>query len=92
MQAKLSDKLSARDFVYVYEPGIGQSYQNGPYLISVGHTPLCSSYTVTYRDQRLSWHQDFLSAVAACQRHEATRLYTRRCENAEQGLRRQEDK
>jgi hypothetical protein len=73
MQAKLSDKLSARDFVYVYEPGIGQSYQNGPYLISVGHTPLCSSYTVTYQNQRLSWHQDFLSAVAACQRHDAAR-------------------
>jgi hypothetical protein len=72
MQAKPS-KLTARDFVYVYEPGIGQSYQNGPYLIRVEHTPLCSSYTVTYRDQRLSWHQDFLSAVAACQRHEAQR-------------------
>jgi hypothetical protein len=67
------NKLTARDFVYVYEPGIGQSYQNGPYLISVGHTPLCSSYTVTYRGQRLGWHMDFLSAVRACRQHDAVR-------------------
>ena len=64
-----SAKLTARDFAYVYEPGIGQTYQNGPYLITVGR----SSYAANYRGQCFSWDLDFLSAIDACARHQAHR-------------------
>jgi hypothetical protein len=70
MQATENTKLTARDFTYVYEPGIGRTYQNGPYLI------LCEreSYSVAYKGQTFSWDlTDFLSAIEHCQRHDAAR-------------------
>jgi hypothetical protein len=62
--------LTAHDFVYRYEAGLGQFYQNGPYLILVG----CNSYCATYRGQTFRWGlSDFLSAIEACAKHEAAR-------------------
>jgi hypothetical protein len=59
--------LTARDFVYRYEAGLGQFYENGPYLILVGR----NSYCATYRGQTFSWGlEDFLSAVETCARHD----------------------
>jgi hypothetical protein len=70
MQATKKAKLTARDFVYVYEPGIGQTYQNGPYLIGVGRT----TYSCNFSGQCFSWGlEDFLSAVEACAKHNAVR-------------------
>jgi hypothetical protein len=70
MQIMTSKKLTARDFVYVYELGVGQTYQNGPYLIGVGR----NTYSCNYRGQCFSWGlEDFLSAVEACAKHDATR-------------------
>jgi len=67
MQA--SNKLTARDFTYRYEPGIGQTYQNGPYLITVGR----ATYACNYKGRCFSWgHEDFLSAIEACAKHETT--------------------
>jgi hypothetical protein len=86
MQAKRSDKLTARDFTYVYEPGIGQSYQNGPYLIGVGR----DTYSCNYQGRCFQWGlTDFLSAIEACAKHDAARrtqahLYTRRCQMIEE--------
>jgi hypothetical protein len=73
MQAKPS-KLTARDFVYVYEPGIGQTYQNGPYLIR----PLPYGYSQGYRvyyqhGPMLTMTETFLSAIEACARHDEAR-------------------
>jgi hypothetical protein len=68
MQA--TTKLTARDFVYVYEPGIGQTYQNGPYLILVGR----NSYCATYKGQTFSWGLEFFNeAVRVCARHDEAR-------------------
>lgn len=89
--SKTNSKLSARDFLYVYEPGIGQAYQNGAYLITLSYGPFTHAYTAHYRDQKIGWYEDFLSAVDACARHEALRKgldghYTQRCEQAETGV------
>jgi hypothetical protein len=63
-------KLTARDFVYVYEPGIGQTYQNGPYLIGVGR----STYSCNYQGQCFSWGLEYFNeAVRACARHDEAR-------------------
>jgi hypothetical protein len=63
-------KLTARDFVYVYEPGIGQTYQNGPYLIGVGR----STYSCNYQGQCFSWGLEyFTEAIGACARHDEAR-------------------
>jgi hypothetical protein len=70
MQATKQTKLTARDFVYVYEPGIGQTYQNCAYMITVGR----ASYACNYRGQCFSWGlEDFLSAIEACAKHDAAR-------------------
>jgi hypothetical protein len=70
MQATKKTKLTARDFTYVYEPGIGQTYQNGPYTIIVGNL----TYAVTYKGQTIKWAiPDFLSAIEACAKHDAAR-------------------
>jgi len=54
----------------VREPEIGQTYQNGPYMIQVGR----ASYAANYQGQCFSWgHEDFLSAAQACAKHEAKR-------------------
>jgi hypothetical protein len=72
MQAtKTSTKLTARDFVYVYEPGIGQTYQNGPYMIIVGAR---SYYAANYQGRTIAYNlRDFLSAIEACAKHDAAR-------------------
>jgi hypothetical protein len=91
MQTKTSKKttqLTARDFTLVYEPGIGQSYQNGPYTILMGR----ESYAVTYKGQTIKWGlTDFLSAVEACAKHARDverklipSAYTRRCQMIEE--------
>jgi hypothetical protein len=73
-------KLTARDFTYVYEPGIGQTYQNGPYLITVGH----STYSCHYQGQCLTWGcGDFLSAIEACARHDQARRNQELTDNIE---------
>jgi hypothetical protein len=78
--------LTARDFVYRYEAGLGKFYENGPYRILVGR----NSYCATYRGQTFSWGlSDFLSAVEACACHEARRThgssrYTQRCQLIEE--------
>jgi hypothetical protein len=67
-----SNKLTALDFAYVYEPGIGQTYQNGPYMILVGRNS--RSYAVTYKGQTFSWGLDYFNeAVRACAKHDAQR-------------------
>jgi hypothetical protein len=76
--------------VYVYEPGLGQTYQNGPYMILAGR----NSYAATYRGQTFTWGLYFFNeAVQACARHDRDRarklipsLYTQRCERAEKGF------
>jgi hypothetical protein len=71
MQATKKAKLTARDFVYVYEPGIGQTYQNGPYMIIVGAR---SYYAANYQGRTIAYNlRDFLSAVDACAKHDAAR-------------------
>ena len=71
MQAKLSDKLSPRDFVYVNDEVIGRSYQNGPYAILVGAR---SYYAVTYQGQTIAYNlRCFPAAVQACARYEISR-------------------
>lgn len=66
--------LSARDFVYVYEPGIGQTYQNCSYLITVPRTAWpFSTYVCSYRGQRFTEAEGFLSAVDACAKFEEQR-------------------
>jgi hypothetical protein len=70
MQANISNKLTSRDFVYVYEPGIGTTYQNGPYLILVGR----QSYACTYKGRTFTWGLEYFSqAVEACAKFEARR-------------------
>src|SRR5262245_45953338 len=59
--------LSTRDFVYVYEPGVGRTYQCGAYVILVGD----KSYACAYKGQTFSWYlEDFLSAVDCCSQFE----------------------
>jgi hypothetical protein len=68
---RLSNKLTARDFTYVYEVGIGQTYQNGPYLILAGS----NSYAATYKGQTFSCGLEFFNeAVEACASFEARRI------------------
>jgi len=70
MQTTKKAKLTARDFAYVYEPGIGETYQNGPYTILCGR----ESYAVTYKGRTIDYNlRDFLSAVEACAAHEWVR-------------------
>jgi hypothetical protein len=70
MQVKNSNKLTARDFVYVYEPGIGQTYQNCAYVILVGR----NSYCCTYKGQTFTWGLDYFNeAVRACAKHDEKR-------------------
>jgi hypothetical protein len=62
--------LQPGDFLYVYEPGIGQTYQNGSYTILVGR----ESYAVSFQGKTLNYSlRDFLSAIEACARHEWVR-------------------
>jgi hypothetical protein len=71
MQATKPTKLTARDFTYVYEPGIGQTYQNGPYVIIVGAR---SYYAANYQGRTIAYNlRDFLSAIEACAKHDAAR-------------------
>jgi hypothetical protein len=71
MQAKLSDKLTSRDFVYVNDEVIGRSYQNGPYAILVGGR---SYYAVTYQGRTIAYNlRCFPAAVRACAEHDAAR-------------------
>jgi hypothetical protein len=71
MQTTTEKPLSAPDFVYVYEPGIGQTYQCGRYLIlAPGYSN--KTYRCSYNGQMFSiGNEDFLFAVEACARHEA---------------------
>ena len=86
--------LTARDFVYVCDEFLGQTYQNGPYVILVGH----ESYCATYKGQTFSWGLEFFNeAVRACAKHErdVARMlipsaYTQRCERVERGLARRQ--
>jgi hypothetical protein len=71
MQATKKAKLTARDFVYVNDDGLGPSYQNGPYVILVGSR---SYYAVTYQGKTIDYNlRDFFSAIEACAKHEAVR-------------------
>jgi len=78
--------LTARDFVYRYEAGLGQFYENGSYRILAGR----DSYCATYRGQTFSWGLEFFNeAIEACARHEARRnhdscSYTQRCQMVEE--------
>ena len=89
--------LTARDFVYVYEPGLGQTYQNGPYMIRPLPYGYSQGYRVYYRGgPMLTMTETFLSAIDACARHEALAnqvpsLYTQRCERIERGLSRHQE-
>lgn len=67
--------LTPRDFVYVYEPGIGQTYQNGPYLITVPRASymLGTKYLCAYRGQTFTDAEDFLGAVEECSQFEEQR-------------------
>jgi hypothetical protein len=65
---KHNPQLTARDFVPQYEPGVGQTYRNGPYTILVGR----ESYAVTYKGRTIDYNlRDFLSAIEACAAHDA---------------------
>jgi hypothetical protein len=71
MQVKRSDKLTARDFVYVNDEVIGRSYQNGPYAILVGGR---SYYAVTYQGRTIAYNlRCFPAAIEACAKHDTTR-------------------
>jgi hypothetical protein len=71
MQAPKQAKLTARDFVYVNDEVLGQTYQNGPYTILVGGR---SYYAVTYKGRTIAYNlRDFLSAIEACAKHDAAR-------------------
>jgi hypothetical protein len=61
-------KLTLRDFTFVYDKEIGgQTYQNGPFLILVGR----NTYSCTYKGQTFSWgHESILSAVEACEKRD----------------------
>jgi hypothetical protein len=69
MQTK-TPKLTIRDFAYVREPGIGQTYQNGPYMILVGR----KTYSVAYKGQTFSWGLESITeAVEAVAQFELRR-------------------
>jgi|SRR5882762_2636504 len=75
--------LATHDFVYRYEAGLGQFYENGSYRILVGR----DSYAVTFQGKTLGYGlRDFLSAVEACARHHewAASRYTQRCQMVEE--------
>jgi hypothetical protein len=68
---KLSNKLTARDFTYVNDEVLGQTYRHGSYVIGVGR----ETYAITYQGRTIDYDlRDFLSAVEACARHEAKRI------------------
>lgn len=52
-------KVTLNDFVYVREPELGQTYQNGPYLIQVGP----KSYAVSYQGQVFTWGLESITAA-----------------------------
>jgi hypothetical protein len=93
---KLGLKLGPRDFVYVNDEVIGQSYQNGPYAILVGSR---SYYAVTYQGRTIAYNlRCFPAAIEACAKHARDverklipSLYTRRCENTETGFTRHQE-
>lgn len=66
-----STKLTVRDFAFVHEPDLGQTYQNGPYLIQVGRT----TYAVSYRGQVFTWGLESITeAIRAVEAFEDNRL------------------
>ena len=71
-----SKYLTPADFVYVYEPGIGQTYQNAAYVITVQNLWVSGEqrYYAHHKGQCLAWGlKDFASAVEACARFESAR-------------------
>jgi hypothetical protein len=78
--------LTARDFAYVCDEFLGETYQCGSYLIGVGR----ETYACNYQGRCFKWGlADFLSAVETCARHEARRnhgssRYTQRCQLIEE--------
>jgi hypothetical protein len=69
-------KVTLNDFVYVREPELGQTYQNGPYLIQVGP----KSYAVSYRGQVFTWGlESILQAVEAVNAFEVQRARKKAC-------------
>ena len=66
-----SAPLNARDFVYQYEPFIGESYQNCAYVIRIVRCGHSQSYSVYYLDKLLTGAETYLSAIEACARHNA---------------------
>jgi hypothetical protein len=61
--------LSARDFAYVYQPGIGAAYQKGPYVILADR----GFYAATYRGETFSLDLGLQESIEACTRHKARR-------------------
>jgi hypothetical protein len=73
MQTPKFQKLTSSDFVYVYEPGIGQTYQNCAYTIAPLQHGYSNSYRVFYQGQLLTGTDTYLAAVEVCARHDAKR-------------------
>jgi hypothetical protein len=63
-------ELTFQDFVYVYEPGEGQTYQCGRYTVRPQLVGYSNFYSALFRGQLLGGSESFLGAVEICARHE----------------------
>jgi hypothetical protein len=63
-------KLAFQDFVYVYEPGEGQTYQCGHYTVRAQQIGYSNFYSALFNSWLLGGSETFLGAVEICGRHE----------------------
>jgi hypothetical protein len=62
--------LTSQDFILVYEPGEGQSYHYGRYIIRPQLIGYHYFYHTFFRSRPLGGSETFLDAVGICARHE----------------------
>jgi len=63
-------KLTFQDFVHVYTPGEGQTYQCGRYTIRPQQIGATNIYNVLYEAKLVGGSETFLGAVEIRARHE----------------------